>query len=256
VDGTEAPTVAVTDSAGATVAGFTGSRTGTGEYQATLPADLETLDQYDVAWSWPNGQSRTTGFELVGGFIFTVADLRDYYAPFADTTNYPTAVLKEIRDAVEDVFEGDEVTHRAFRPKGKRQTLPGSGTAVLWSGTHDLHELVSVAVPSGATAPDVADVVLGTDTTLRLVIGSWSFATVTILTEYGLRQTPAKIKREAMKYAKSLLLEGPLDEGRATAIFSDIGGYRLTIAGRDGPTGIPSVDAALAQFSRRGVPVG
>jgi hypothetical protein len=79
---------------------------------------------------------------------------------------------------------------------------------------------------------------------------------VTILTEYGLRQTPAKIKREAMKYAKSLLLEGPLDEGRATAIFSDIGGYRLTIAGRDGPTGIPSVDAALAQFSRRGVPVG
>lgn len=259
VDGSNAPTVAVTDSAGVTVAGFTGSRTSAGTYAATLPANLEVLDTYAAAWTWPNGQSRASAFELVGGFIFTVADLRASYAPFANTTNYPSATLKTIRDAVEDVFESDTVTRRAFRPRGNRQSVLGSGSDTLYTGVNDIYKVVSLVVSSGGvvgTPPTVSTIRPYPDTTLRVESGTWSWGTVTVLYEYGIRSVPAKIKLEALKYAKSLLLEGPLDEGRATAVFSDIGGYRLTIAGRDGPTGIPSVDAALAQFSRVQVPLG
>lgn len=259
VNGTEAPTVVVTDSAGVVVAGFTPSRTGTGTYQATLPNNLDTLDTYSVVWSWTNTQSRRTQFELVGGFIFTVAELRAYYAPFANTTNYPTAVLKAVRDAVEDVFESESVTNRAFRPRGMRKSVLGSGTDTLYLGTFDISKLVSLAVATGGvagTAPALSTVQVTPEGTLIVAGNTWYWGTVTALYEYGLGAVPQVIKTQAMKYAKAMLLEGPLDEGRATAVFSDIGGYRLTIAGRDGPTGIPTVDAALAQFARISTVVG
>lgn len=254
VDGTNAPTAVVTDSAGVVVGGFTPARTGTGAYSLTLPNNLEVLDTYTVAWQWANGQSRSSQFELVGGFIFTVADLRAYYAPFANATNYPTATLKDVRDAVEDVFELDTVTKRAFRPRGVRLTVAGTGTTTLPVGVFDTYRVVSV-VPSSGTAPAVALVRPTPSGSLELAAG-WNAATYTVFLEFGFRQAPTKIKQEALKYAKALMLEGPLDEGRATAVFTDIGGYRLTIAGRDGPTGIPTVDAALAQYSRVGSPVG
>jgi hypothetical protein len=55
-----------------------------------------------------------------------------------------------------------------------------------------------------------------------------------------------------MKYARYLLLNSVLDQNeRATAVFTEASGYRLTIAGRDGPTGLPEVDAVLQQFGRK-----
>ena len=64
VDTTNAPTIVVLDSAGVATAAFTPSRTSTGTYKATLPANFEVLDTYQATWNFANGQTRRTAFEL------------------------------------------------------------------------------------------------------------------------------------------------------------------------------------------------
>ena len=74
---------------------------------------------------------------------------------------------------------------------------------------------------------------------------------VAVLYEHGRRSPEAPVKRAGIRLAKSVLLPSPLTaDERATAVFTDIGGYRLTLPGRDGPTGLPDVDAVLDQFGR------
>jgi hypothetical protein len=249
VDGTNAPAVVVTDSAGVTVVGFTPSRTATGVYQATLPANLEILDTYEVAWNFSNGQTRRSEFELVGGFLFTVADVRALNSQLADTVAYPAAAIRRVRAEVEDVFEDPKITARAFRPRGRRLTVDGNDTDTLTTPDFDITSVVSASITG--TAVTLTYVTIQPWGGLKLSTGTWTsgVGNVSLLYEYGMRATPAKVRREALVLAKSYLQESPLQEGRATAVFTDIGGYRLTIAGRDGWTGIPSVDACLSQYS-------
>jgi hypothetical protein len=249
VDGTNAPAVVVTDSAGVTVAGFTPSRTATGTYQATLPANLEVLDTYEVAWNFANGQTRRSEFELVGGFLFSISDVRALNAQLADTVAFPAALIRRVRSEVEDVFEDPKITGRAFRPRGRRISLDGTGTDTVTLPDFDIVRLVSVSVDG--TALTLSDITIQPWGGLTYGPGTWTsgVGNVDLLYEYGLRTVPSKIRREALNLAKSYLQESPLQEGRATAVFTDIGGYRLTIAGRDGWTGLPSVDACLMQYS-------
>jgi hypothetical protein len=249
VDGTNAPTVVVTDSAGVVVAGFTPSYTATGTYQATLPANLEVLDTYEVAWNFANGQTRSSEFELVGGFLFSIADVRALNSQLADTINFPAALIRRVRAEVEDVFEDPKITGRAFRPRGRRISLDGTGTDTVTLPDFDIVRLVSASVDGLALT--LSDVTIQPWGGLTLGPSTWTSGrgNVSLLYEYGFRAAPSKVRREALVLAKSYLQESPLQEGRATAVFTDIGGYRLTIAGRDGWTGIPSVDACLMQYS-------
>jgi hypothetical protein len=71
---------------------------------------------------------------------------------------------------------------------------------------------------------------------------------------HGYEAVPEPVRRAGLIYARTLLIRSAMEQSdRATAVFTDIGGYRLTIAGRDGPTGIPDVDAVLSpdQYGRR-----
>jgi hypothetical protein len=249
VDGTNAPAIVVTDSAGVTVAGFTPSRTATGVYQATLPANLEVLDTYEAAWNFSNGQTRRSEFELVGGFLFTVADVRALSAQLADTINFPAATIRRVRAEVEDVFEDPKITGRAFRPRGRRISLDGTGTDTLALPDFDIVRLVAVSVDG--TALTLSDITIQPWGGLTYGASTWTSGAgnVDLLYEYGLRAVPAKVRREALVLEQSYLQPSPAQEGRATAMFTDVGAFRLTTAGRDGWTGIPSVDACLTQYS-------
>lgn len=250
VDGTNPPTIAVVDSAGTTVAGFTPSRTGAGTYKALLPANLDTLDTYRAVWSWPNGQSRRSEFELVGGFLFTVAELQAYDTDLATLT---AAKITAARTIVEDLFEHPQVTNRAFRPRGRREYLDGTDTAeLLVSGLNTYAVVSAKSNGSALTAGDLLDLkVFPHGAIQREFNGTWlgGVRNIEVLYEYGERQVPADITRAALRYAAYLLTKSAFDQERATAQFNDVGGFRLTIAGRDGPTGLPSVDSVLARYS-------
>jgi hypothetical protein len=250
VDGTNPPTVQVTDSAGATVPGFSASRSSVGVYTLEVPASLQVLDVYQVAWSWPNGQSRRTAFELVGGFLFSVADARSLAAdPLADATRYPAEDIVRAREAVSERFE--RWCGLAFRPRGRRAVLDGTGRSLLVLPDERCLRIVSVQVDGQAlTSEQLGQLRLDPAGLLRWVSGTWPVGVdnVVVLYEHGYDPTPEPVVRAAVRYARHLLAGSPYDD-RATAVFTDVGGFRLNLAGRDGPTGLPEVDAVLAEYA-------
>jgi hypothetical protein len=251
VNGTEAPTIAVVDSAGVSVSGFTPSRTGTGSYKATLPANLETLDIYDVMWSWTNDQSRRSQVEVVGGFLFTVAELRSWDPVLADATKYPSTTIKDHRAAVTERFES--IAGLSFVRRGARAMLDGRGSGSLVLPHVEVSTARSIKVDGTAlSGGDLANVKVYPHG--QLVWDGGTFAkglrNVEVLYEHGLASVPRSIARAAMRYARYLLAPSPFESERATAVFTEAGGYRLTIAGRDGETGLPEVDAVLADYRR------
>lgn len=254
VDTTQAPAVAVTDSAGIAVAGFTPSRTVAGTYKATLPANFEVLDIYDVVWSWPNGQTRRSQFELVGRHLYTQADLRAFDAPLANETKYPDAALRIVRDEVTDRFEIEAGV--SFIPRGAREVVSGDGTKILLLRERLATRVVSIAVAGTAlSAAELAKVKLHRRGTLEYDGGVFTsgILNVSILYEHGYATAPGPVVRAAWRYARYIHLNPVLDQNeRATAVFTEAYGYRLTLPGRDGPTGLPEVDAVLVRYGKLG----
>lgn len=255
VDGANAPSGAsqVTDSAGTVVAGFTFARTGTGVYTCTLPANLEVLDRYAISWAWANGQSRASEFELVGGFLFTIPDVRAFDPALADETTYPDARIIQARGHVEDVFEHQRTTGMAFRPRGRRVDVDGTGTRGLFLPDTHLRLVRAVTMDGTAfTSGELADVaVYPHGEIVRATLGTFTagIRNVQVLYEFGEGAVPGDVWQAALKLARYALAPGPMDgDGRATAQFNEFGGFRLTIAGRDGPTGLPDVDAVLDRY--------
>lgn len=258
-----AMTADVKDSAGVAIAGspFTVPNPPgvTGVLSFAIGAGVLTvLDVYTVTWHYTDGSTRTSEFEVVGGFIFTIADCRAFAPELAGTATplVATTTIVQIRNQVEEKFEAQAITDRAFRPRGRRVTLDGTGTRKILVPDGDLRTVVSGSISGTAlTAGDLADLdVKSFGLVTRKSVGGWGSGVdvgdVELLYEFGLDQPPAEINRAALEYAFHLLFKSALETPRATAVFGEYGGYRLSIAGRDGPTGLPNVDAALAQWAR------
>lgn len=261
-DGTGLPQVAVTDSAGVGVAGSpfaSALRAGTaGTYDAQFtPAATAVMDLYDAAWSFRSqgagaAESERRQFKVVDAHLFTVAQLRGSDPVFEDAGEYPGRTIIRARDLVEERFE--EITGIAFTPQARRVTLQGSGGRLL--AVPDLYasRIVAASIDGVAlTAPQLADITIHPAGFLeRRTLGGWAFGTglnVTVFYEYGMASPPAPVVRAGLLLARHLLLRKALENERATAVFTDIGGYRLSIAGREGPTGLPEVDSVLAEYT-------
>lgn len=242
---------AVTDSAGVAVAGspFTATNSGTGLYDVSLPTTLVVLDTYTVVWTMPDATTRRTEFEMVGSFLFTQADVRALDPVLASETEFPDALLVEARENTEQRFQ--EVAEVSFTLRGERLYLDGIGAdrPRLQTKVHELRSVITCKI-DGATVTDVTAYPHGT--LYRDAGWPEGQRNIEALVEHGYRTVPAPIRRVGLLYARTVLLRSALEQSdRATAVFTDIGGYRLSLAGRDGPTGIPEVDAVLDQFGRR-----
>lgn len=252
IDGVNAATLTITDSAGAAVAGFTSSKPATGTYRATLPINLDTLDTYDILWAWPNGQTRRSQFELIGRHLFTIADLRAFDTVLTNETKYTDAMVRTLRDEVTERFEIEAEV--SFIRRGARDTVSGDGTSTLLLDHFEAGVLVAVKVDGTAlSVEDLANVKVHPFGMLEWDGGTFAVGirNVSVFYEHGFATPPLPVVRAAKKYARYLLLNSVMDQSeRATAVFNEMGGMRLTLAGRDGPTGLPEVDAVLKRFGR------
>jgi hypothetical protein len=249
-------TADVKDSAGVAITGSPFAVTNpplvAGVLTFTIPAAaLDVLDLYAVTWNISDGSKRRTQFEVVGGFLFTEAELRAFDSELTDPP-YTDERVRVARQVVEEVFEDPRVTGVAFRPRGRRARLNGTGTSDLVLPDPLPHAVPSASIDGVAlTAGELADLVLYDHGTVARKTGLWTAGrrNVVILYEHGWAGRPAPINEAALKYARHVLARVAMGSDRATVQFTDIGAFRLSVAGRDGWTGLPEVDAVLKQFA-------
>jgi hypothetical protein len=125
----------------------------------------------------------------------------------------------------------------------------------------EIQSIYAITVGSTAwTAPQIATLTiddgvvwLATDSP----IATWTegHRNVTIHYTHGEPLAPGAITRAALMLAREYLLKTDIP-GRATATSIGDQMFRLTIAGRDGVTGLPEVDAAIQQFGRKSYAIG
>lgn len=252
---------------GAGVETFTGTATlSGGQPSVSLPlAALPRLDRYVISWAGTvAGQpvAWSDSVELVGGFIFEIAQLRAFDRAFENVEKYPSALLHEIRSQVEDVIEGPRAANVAFVPRGRRITTGGSarlatgGQYAIRLPDFELRTAYAVTADGTAFTNDEINRLIADDNLLwRTRPWPEGHRNIAIHYAHGLDSVPGAITRAALILAREHLVRSDLP-ARATATSIGDQMFRLTIAGRDGVTGIPDVDAAIDQFGRKEYLIG
>lgn len=250
---TTAATLTVTDVAGVAMTGSPFTATvDAGVLTATLSAAaLNTLGVYDLLWTItrPGGvEKRRDQLEVVGAHLYTLGQFRSRYDDFGDVERWTPDRLRRNRDAVEDLF--DHYTSPAMRARRRRVVLDSNGSPELELPDMYVSAITSMTVDGTAlSGPELAALQIYDTGHVRRASGFWAWGhrNIVIVYEHGLAQVPEDIHDAAMRLA-SATLTTPATPDRATSISTDTGSFRLTIAGKDGATGFPDVDAALNRW--------
>ena len=246
-----------------------GNATGPDENQAyTFPyAGSATLDILIVTWSATvNGDALTLDqdrLEIVGGHMFGLAEARNFdpKSAIADPVKYPTQLLADTRNEVED--EAERICVQAFVPRFARDVLDGTGQPWLKLLNPMLRTVrkVLVATTYGdamvafdagqlSRLPPAPDGVIRLDSGFFWPAsawwsgGVWPMGRSNIIVEYehGWDRPPATISRAGKIRIKNMLLEPTAAQpDRAESASPTLG-----IPDRES-TGIPAVDAAYAR---------
>jgi hypothetical protein len=255
-DAAGAVTVAATRGDGTTVAGspFTAAHASLGTYTFTLPGQA-VLDRITLVWSATVAGAAvalTDYAEIVGGFLFTLADVRHNYGSLANTAKYPTAALAEARTKVE--MEAERICRQAFVPRYGRAVCSGNGADRIYV-PHDLVRAVRSASIGGValTGTDLSGLV-GTDTgSIVRPAGIWPAGVHNIVIEYehGRDAPPPDLADVAMSRMRTFVTRGTSGLPARTQSFttSDGATYRLSVADRF-HTGDVDVDAGYARYAR------
>lgn len=252
-DGAVTVTITRADGTALVTGAATTNEVAAGRYTYVLAPQTE-LDSLTVVWSgtWGSPQSITTFAEIVGGQLFSLAELRAFGdKQLASTTTYPDADLRAARARITDLFE--DVCQVSFIPRYRRDVLDGkwNGTA-LWLTRKRVARLISVTIDGVAlSAPDLALVKVYPTGRMERQAG-WLTAApywqdVVVAYEHGWLSPPADISRAAMTLARIELASTDVTD-RALSIQNEFGNIRLATPGRNFPTGVPSVDATLARY--------
>jgi hypothetical protein len=261
VDATGTPTVTITRATGTalvTNAATTKVTGTTGVYKYPLsPTQTALLDFLTLAWTAVIGaasQIFTTHVEVVGGFLFTIADARAT-PPLESTTTYPTDKIVRTRTLVETALE--DACGVAFVPRYALGTVDPPSGRTLVTPRWPLISLRSVESRSGSgwAAQTVTDY-----TASRSGIYSTAWprsyepASLRIGYEHGYPSPPPRVSRAALLLAKRWLIEGPVDD-RTTSMATDDGTFTLLTPGLRGALfDIPEVEATIQEYGVR-IPV-
>lgn len=268
-DASGTPTVAVTDATGASVASGNATHTTPGTYTYSL-AGQSQLGWLTAAWSATiAGASvvQTDAVEIVGGFFFSLREGRASDPSLDDTSKYSTADLERARLEVEE--ECEAITDQCFVPRYLRMTLNGTGQPDLllehpkdFRTVSHVRTIRSVQMAPRAdgtfvslTTSELAALRVTEDGSLRRLdnrLWTEGWQNVIVELEYGLDAPPAELVRACLTRFRNRL-NIRLSGVPTTALSftnADGGTYRLDTPGA-WKTGLPTVDAVYARYSRR-----
>lgn len=213
---------------------------GTGRYEVALTAaEVASLDVLTVTWLDGGTARATTWHRLVGGFLFSVAELRAMNG-LGDASRFPDAALSDARDRITDLIE--DYTGAAWCPRFDRVEEQVLGAPVMALPCVPVRSVRSVAFDG--VAQTVAD--LRVDPLAGVLSWAWFAGLVAVGVEHGYAAPPAQLKRAALIGAQQELLQAYSGVSyRALGVTNDIGNISYARAGRENVTGIPEVDAVL-----------
>jgi hypothetical protein len=231
-----------------------------GVYSIVIPPQA-ALNTFVLTWAGTfTGTPITieTDVEIVGGFYFSIAELRGFDKVLENTTRFPTDALVNARDVVETEFE--DICARAFVQRYHREEalVPDTDTALLWTEKPEVTNINSVTVDGVDQTAWVAAGYFKRDkySPRALVVSTEAQSAlyandVTMEYEYGMRRVPRLIKEKALKRAKQFLVgqNSTMDERATTMLIPDVGTVNLATPGmRGSETGVPDIDVVLERF--------
>jgi hypothetical protein len=263
--GTVTVTITRESTGAAVVTGAATSGTGAAARTYTLTADYTAdLDILTAVWSGTVSGSAVTitqVMEVVGDWLFTIAEARAAHPDLVEAT-YDDATIQAHRERIAEWFE--EICGVSFVARYRRAVVSGDGTCtLLLPGAMRVTALRAVAerVAGGTTwdsfdATELADVLVEPYGLLeRETLGVWTQGRRNwrIAYEHGWEQVPEAIKRAALRLLIAQVFPSTLSD-RALSETNSLGTFRL--AAPDARTwgrwtGLPEVDAILAEYSER-----
>lgn len=264
-DAAGAVTVGVNQADGTVVlaAGTAAAHGTAGVYTVALSAaQTAAMNLLTATWTDAgNSAVHVSTHEIVGGFLFSIADARAADPTLSDQTKYPDAAILLARQEVEE--ECEMICDRAFVPRYRRETLSGASRTDITLSANDIRIVRSVRVynPPGSstfitlTASQLAGLSMernGTITRTDFAVFDEGMSNVIVECEFGLDRPPTDLKRAALIRLRTRLnLNNSGINDRALSWQSADGGtYRLDTADA-WKTGIPEVDAAYNRWSLR-----
>lgn len=236
-----------------------------GVYSVVIPAQAN-LNSLRITWTGTFTGTPATienEVEIVGGFYFSIGELRNYEAAFANTTKFPDDALIDARDQVEAEFE--DICGRAFvqrfareesveidpdqdmlwleYPEATRFTVLEQNSADLIGYYNSGYLIRDKDSPRGIHVVGQAVGLFNYDTMYYPISAEY---------EYGMTKVPIPIKQKALKRAKQFLLglKSTIDERATTMIIPDVGTVNLATPGQRGAeTGVPDIDVVLRRYS-------
>jgi hypothetical protein len=217
-----------------------------GGFQYVLtPAQTALLDLLTVDWTFTLGgeaQTLTTYAEIVGGFHFNLAELRQF-DPIDNQLQYSTDRLRRARTLAETAIE--DACGVAFVPRYSYRSVNSYGGTGLDLGPMVTRvrsaSLNGVALTTGELA----------DVTYAGAPGrssGWSSGVWTVGYEHGYPFCPPQVADASKRLARYFLVDSPIDD-RFTSVSTDNGTFGIVTEGvRGAPTSIPRVNAVIEQF--------
>jgi hypothetical protein len=261
--------VAVTGTAGGTViASGTAGGSGTTRSVAYTGTHSALLDTWTLTWTTTSFGTLTTTAEVVGSFLFSIAEARTWdrqangLPPLSDATKYPTQQIEAKRAAITDQFTS--ILGYSPIPRLRESVQAGSGTTQLI-----LPELYTASVRSAESRASGTATWTALDTTnladvlvdplgilIRETLGTWTWGTSNWRIRYETgrwTQVPGDLRDAALIAAVWELVGTNLSERAISISTPDGGTQNLWTTGLSARGlavhSLPAVDAVLRRYA-------
>lgn len=254
---TPAPTVAVVNQSGTTVASGTAVINTVDkrlEYNLT-PAQTALSATLTATWSSvvmvATSMTLTSEHEIAGDRLITIEAARAFDdGALKDANKYPNKVIWSAADQIWDAFE--DILGYSMGRRINEVTLGGDGETTIWLpyGADSVRtiETRSSTTWTAFTADELADTLLEPSGRLtREALGYWPVGTRNVRVTYESGPIVGELKRAALIVLKSQLIKSLYDQ-RATSMQNELGQFQLKVAGTTNSWfGLPDADAVLAR---------
>ncbi len=182
---------------------------------------------------------------------FTPEELRETWTELGDEDKYPDVrVADKIAQAEETIEDACDVAFIV-----RERTFEVAAADALGDLALPNNRIRGVTELAGAVSGDLdagtARIVAGGY--LRRTGGWPANETITVTYTHGYDEPPRRILAAAMLYARELIIKGPIDSRKTQLPTAEGGVINLLTPGQRGSiTGIPEVDAAIAQHREFG----